>query len=89
MAISVSGSLGAMFFWLRTVRTPLTMSFTCSISAMSCSSCAVGASICNVARMMLSPSLRSVMCCHNSSVMKGIKGCNILSKSSKKAMVAS
>ena len=37
----------------------------------------------------LSPSLRSYICCHNSSVMKGMNGCSNFSKLSKKPKVFS
>ena len=65
------------------------MSFTFSTAAHNFSSSLVGSPIWSCEVMMLSPSLRSPRCCHNSSVMNGMNGWSIWSKVSKKWSVAS
>ena len=80
-------SFCAMFFCKRIVRIPPITSFTTSNSLTIISLQAVGMFNCWTIR--LSPSLRSYICCHNSSVMKGMNGCSNFSKLSKKPKVFS
>ena len=80
-----SAAFWSMFFCKRLVRTLLITSFTTSICCTKASSTSVDMEIGLTIR--LSPSLRSTMCCHNSSVMNGMNGCNRCNRLTKKPLV--
>ena len=82
-----NGSFWAMFFCKRIERTLLITSFTTSNCCTKASSTSVDMEIGLTIR--LSPSLRSTMCCHNSSVMNGMNGCSRCNRLSKKPIVVS
>ena len=63
------------------------ISFTCSKACKKASSTAPAFGI--GATIKLSPASRGAKACHNSSVMKGMKGCNMRNSASKKPKVAS
>ena len=78
-----------MFLLLRTPRTLVMMLFTISKSAIVAASPSSGLPIVEGLTVMLSPSLRSAMCCHSSSVINGMKGWSRCSRWSKKPITAS
>ena len=86
---SESASRGEMFFWLRIVRTPPIIVLSFSTSDINAVSSAEGLESSNLSLIIESPSLRSYIFCQSSSVINGMKGWSIFSKTSKNLKVAS
>ena len=85
----VRSSRCPIFFVWRTPRTPEIICFASSKSGRSASSSLLIASRLKTSTINDSPSLRSAICCHSSSVMNGMKGCMICSSLSNICRVSS